>query len=110
MRVFAVDALPQLTARVDQVRLLRQAILDLAVRGKVVEQDPTDEPASELLKRIKAEKAKLVKLGDIKPRKLKFRPRQHAVEFYKPSGWQLTDLGSVAIKITDGGAQDSYIC
>ena len=51
----AVDALSVLTARADQVKRLRQAILDLAVRGKLVEQDPADEPASELLKRFAGE-------------------------------------------------------
>ena len=48
---FAVDALPSLTARADQVKQLRQTILSLAVRGRLVAQDPADEPASELLKR-----------------------------------------------------------
>ena len=48
---FAVDALPALTARADQVKHLRQTILSLAVRGRLVEQDPEDEPASELLQR-----------------------------------------------------------
>ena len=46
----------------DAVAQLRRLILDLAVRGKLVPQDPSDEPASELLKRIAAEKARLVKL------------------------------------------------
>ena len=46
-------------------KLLRQKILDLAIRGKLVPQDPTDEPASELLKKIKAEKDALVKAGKI---------------------------------------------
>ena len=41
----------------DAVARLRRFILDLAVRGKLVEQDPSDEPAAELLKRIQAEKA-----------------------------------------------------
>ena len=45
---------------------MRCFILDLAVRGKLVEQDPNDEPASELLKRIATEKARLVKAGEIK--------------------------------------------
>lgn len=58
---FALDALPALTARPDQIKQMRQTILDLAVRGKLVAQDPTDEPASELLKRIAAEKARLEK-------------------------------------------------
>ena len=47
-------------------KLLRQKILDLAIRGKLVPQDPNDEPASELLKRIKAEKESLIKAGKIK--------------------------------------------
>lgn len=50
---FALDALPALTTRPDQIKRLRQTILNLAVRGKLVPQDPNDEPASELLKRKK---------------------------------------------------------
>ena len=47
-------------------KLLRQKILDLAIRGKLIPQNPADEPASELLKKIKAEKEALVKAGKIK--------------------------------------------
>ena len=55
----------------DAVPRLRRFILDLAVRGKLVEQDSNDEPAAELLKRIAAEKARLVKAGEIgKPKPL----------------------------------------
>ena len=52
----------------DAIARLRRFILDLAVRGKLVPQDPNDEPASELLKRIAAEKARLVKAGEIRKR------------------------------------------
>ena len=55
----------------DAMARLRRFILDLAVRGKLVEQDPNNEPASELLKRIAAEKARLVKAGEIKKNKAK---------------------------------------
>jgi type I restriction enzyme S subunit len=48
---FALDALPALTARPDQIQQLRQTILNLAVRGKLVPQDSKDEPAAQLLKR-----------------------------------------------------------
>ncbi len=50
----------------DAIPRLRRFILDLAVRGKVVEQDPEDEPAGELLKRIAAEKRRMVEAGEIK--------------------------------------------
>jgi type I restriction enzyme S subunit len=58
---FMLGALPALTTRPDQIKQLRQTILNLAVRGKLVEQDPKDEPAPELLKRIAQEKERLVK-------------------------------------------------
>ena len=53
---FAIDNLPGLTARRDQIEAIRRTILSLAVRGKLVPQNPYDEPASELLKRVKADK------------------------------------------------------
>lgn len=49
---FALDALPALTTRPDQIKHLRETILNLAVRGKLVPQDPSDEPAAELLRRL----------------------------------------------------------
>jgi type I restriction enzyme S subunit len=58
---FALDALPALTTRPDQIRQLRQAILTLAGRGKLVPQDASDEPASELLNRIHQKRAELLK-------------------------------------------------
>jgi len=53
-------------ASVYGIKKLRELILELAVRGKLVPQDANDEPASELLKRIQAEKAKLIAEGKIK--------------------------------------------
>ena len=52
-------------------KALRQKILDLAIRGKLVPQDPTDEPASVLLERIRAEKQQMVKDGKLKPKDIK---------------------------------------
>ncbi len=54
---FALQNFAPLTTRSDQIKALRQTILNLAVRGKLVEQDPNDEPASELLKRAEMTKA-----------------------------------------------------
>ncbi len=56
---FALDALPALTTRPDQIKRLRQTILNLAVRGKLVQQDPNDEPASNLLAEARAAKIAL---------------------------------------------------
>ena len=99
---FALDNLTPLTTRRDQIKAVRQTILNLAVRGKLEDQDPNDEPASELLKRIAAEKARLVKEGTTKLRKIKAREREKPIDLSVPPGWELTELGVVAEKITDG--------
>lgn len=78
----------------DAIARLRRFILDLAVRGKLVPQDPTDEPTSELLKRIAREKARLVKAGEA--RKLEVDPVAPGDEpFVVPPAWTWTRLGSI---------------
>lgn len=76
---------------------LRQKILDLAIHGKLVPQDPNDEPASVLLKRIKAEKERLIKEGKIKRSKKSAKtsdtPHYENVPFDVPEGWVWTTLG-----------------
>ena len=91
---FALAALPALTTRPDQIKALRQTILNLAVRGKLVPQDASDEPASELLKRIAKEKARLVKAGEIK--KLKALPDEEEPPFDLPMNWRWTPIREVA--------------
>lgn len=86
----------------DAVARLRRFVLDLAVRGKLVEQDPRDEPASELLERIAAEKSRMVKEGIIrKPRDL---DDGAAIEepFVIPSSWQWLRLDNVGAIIGGG--------
>src|ERR1700732_1849929 len=85
----------------DAIARLRRFILDLAVRGKLVPQDPNDEPAVELLKRIAAEKERLVEAGEIKVRNVAARGRDEPIAFDCPMGWAVTDLGEVSLKITD---------
>ena len=80
----------------DAIPRLRRFILDLAVRGKLVPQDPKDEPADELLKRIQAEKERLVKDGKMK--KGDELPPMDAQElsFELPVGWCATRLEEIA--------------
>ncbi|HDC2660018.1 TPA: restriction endonuclease subunit S [Salmonella enterica] len=70
------------------IKKLRELILELAVRGKLVPQDPNDEPASELLKRIAAEKAELVKQGKIKKQKPLPEISEEEKPFELPVGWE----------------------
>jgi type I restriction enzyme S subunit len=78
------------------VKKLRELILELAVRGLLVPQNPDDEPASELLKKIAAEKAKLVKEGKIKAQKPLPPIGDDEKPFELPKGWEWVRLGSVA--------------
>jgi len=72
----------------ESIAQLKQTILQLAVMGKLVPQDPNDEPASELLKKIAAEKAKLVKEGKIKKEKPLSPIAKWERPFNLPSGWE----------------------
>ena len=75
---------------------LRQKILDLAIRGKLVPQDPNDEPASVLLERIRAEKERLIKEKKIKPDKKKSGAKSHYENFFKiPDSWTWVELGDI---------------
>ncbi len=80
----------------DAIPRLRRFILDLAVRGKLVEQDLNDEPASSLLMRINAETKRLVQAGEMKPPPL-FPPLESEdLPFQIPFSWEWTRLGVVA--------------
>ena len=99
---FALDNLIPLTTRPDQIKALRQTILNLAVRGKLVPQDPNDEPASELLKRIAAEKARLVKAGKIRKRKSTESASSNELASELPSGWAAARFSDVLIELHTG--------
>ena len=77
-------------------KALRQKILDLAIHGKLVPQDPNDEPASVLLERIRAEKERLIKEGKIKrPKKTKTTSDKPHYPYELPEGWCWTTLGEI---------------
>jgi len=76
---------------------LRKAILQLAVMGRLVPQDPEDPPASELLKEIDAEKQRLVKTGKIKAPKPLPLIKPEEVPYQLPQGWEWVRLGEIGI-------------
>ena len=84
---------------------LRQKILDLAIRGKLVPQDPNDEPASVLLERIKAEKEQLIKEGKIKRSKKSEsadKPHYENVPFEIPESWCWCRLSELCVFLSRG--------
>ena len=83
------------------IETLKQTLLQLAVMGKLVPQDPNDEPASELLKRIQVEKAKLIAEGKLKKEKLLALIGEDEKPFELPNGWEWVRLAEI-IKISSG--------
>ena len=81
---------------------LKKSILQYAIRGKLVPQDSSDEPASVLLSKIKAEKEKLIKEGKIKKEKPLSPITDSEKPFDIPDSWQWVRLGELATKFTDG--------
>ena len=90
---------------------LRQKILDLAIHGKLVPQDPNDEPASVLLERIRTEKERLIKEGKIKAKKKSAKtsdtPHYENVPFEVPSSWEWTTIGEIASSILYGVSESA---
>ena len=91
---------------------LRQKILDLAIRGKLVPQDPNDEPASVLLARVKAEKERLIAEGKIKRSKKTAvtSDKPHYVDWELPNGWEwcrIDDFAYVAAGSTP--SKESFV-
>ena len=90
---------------------LRQKILDLAIHGKLVPQDPNDEPASVLLERIKAEKERLIKEGKTKRPKKSAKasdtPHYENVPFEVPEGWVWTTVSDISKSILYGVSESA---
>ena len=93
---FHLRHLPRLTTRPDHIQQLRQTILNLAVRGKLVPQDPNDEPASELLKRIQTEKERLIQRGTIKKQEPLSASNGEDLVSKLPASWTLARVIDIA--------------
>lgn len=109
---FALDALPALTARPDQIRQLRQTILNLAVRGQLVAQSPTDEPAERLLQLIATKKIERRQTTGDARIKVEPDPDSADLPMPLPTGWATQSFenlflfidyrGNTPPKTTDG--------
>ncbi len=99
---FYFTHLPRLVTRPEHIHQLRQTILNFAVRGKLLPQNPEDEPAPKLLHRIEAEKTRLMEDGTI--RKEKPLPPVPEVElpFLLPVNWRWVRIGTLSL-MTDYG-------
>ncbi len=91
---FALNVMPALSARPDQVKQLRQTILNLAVRGKLVKQDPADEPASELLRRVSS--ARRLSTAE------QARRSEGEMGAMRPRGWEQVAWSQVCDFVTSG--------
>ena len=98
----------ELSFQHDLIIKLRQSILQEAVRGKLVPQDPNDEPASVLLERIKEEKERLIKEGKIKKEKPLPPISEDEVPYEMPRGWEWVRLGEISA-IVGGGTPKTNI-
>lgn len=87
------------------IQLLRQVILQEAVQGKLVPQNPKDELASELLKQIQAEKEQLIKEGKLKKSKPLSPISKDEIPYELPKGWVWCRLGEIALNIDYGTSQ-----
>jgi restriction endonuclease S subunit len=96
-----------LSKQIESLALLRKAFLQEAMQGKLVPQDPNDEPASELLKRIKEEKAQLIKEKKLKPGKELQPIKPEEIPYPIPASWTWCRLGDICRLITDGKHGDS---
>ena len=105
---FAEDHLDTLLADPEAVPLVRRMVLDLAVRGRLTEQDPADEPAEALLQRIAEEKRRRHEAGEIrKPKKSKAVSEAERL-FRLPDGWTWTRLSTICTYI-QRGRQPKYV-
>ncbi len=105
---FIIDNFDKLFNSEESLKKLEEIILDLAVKGKLVQQDPNDEPASVLLEKIKAEKEQLIKDKKIKKDKDLAPITEEEIPFEIPKTWQWIKLGEVCNAVGGNGFPIKY--
>jgi len=104
MTALLTDNLPLLAGAPNGIKKLRELILELAVRGKLVAQDPSDEPVRELLKRIAEEKARLVAEGKIKKQKPLAELADKERPFELPQSWEWRRISELLPEFQNGAS------
>ncbi len=99
---FYVNHLQTLTSRPEQIYALREAILNLAVRGRLILQDSNDEPVSRLLERICAEQKRLIAAGAIPKSKVQTSSAPVELAFEPPKNWEPVSFGQLCNIVTSG--------
>ena len=99
---FQLRHLPRLTTRPEHIQQLRQTILNLAVRGRLIPQDPNDEPASELLKHIQVERDRLIKEGTLRKHEAPAAISLDSSPFAIPTSWSWTRIGNCSARVDYG--------
>jgi type I restriction enzyme S subunit len=99
---FYFNILPRLTATSEHITRFRQTILNFAIRGQLVSQDPTESPASQLLERIQLEKLAMVDRGQLKKYELPQSPALSRFGVPLPAGWAPATLQQLCLSVTDG--------
>lgn len=99
---FYVSHLPTITSRPEQIPALREAVLNLAVRGRIIPQDESDEPVSKLLERIHTEQQRLVKAGAIPKSKVRPSDARAELAFEPPKTWEPVAFGRLCNIVTSG--------
>lgn len=107
MSAALLDSFDLLADSLGGVAKLRELILSLAVRGRLVPQDPNDEPASELLKRIRAEKDRLIKEGRIKRDKPLPEISEDERPYELPTSWEWVHLADL-VAVLNGRAYKQH--
>lgn len=104
---FALDNLQALTTRPDQIKRIRQTVLNLAVQGKLAGQDPNDPPASQFLNRVFQERAELVRAKAIRPEPPLPPIEEDEWPLILPRGWVLARIGDAVLFTQYGTSQKS---
>lgn len=93
------------------IQKTKSKILDLAIHGKLVPQDPNDEPASVLLNRIREEKKRLVKEGKLKKKDLEETPiSEDEIPFDIPDSWEIAKLSLITSLIDGEKREGNFVC